>query len=64
MKAFLCGAVVSAIAFPALAQDSEDWDYAEDPSRGLAVAAVTFDHIGIAHRQLGTKAAVAVQDLS
>jgi hypothetical protein len=37
-------------AGPSWSQDADDWDFAEDRSRNLTIAAVTFDTLGIAVR--------------
>jgi len=51
MKAVVSALIAALATGPVLAQDpGDDWDYGEDPSRGLAVAAVTFDSFGVAVR--------------
>lgn len=54
MRAAALTLITALAAGPVLAQDpGDDWDYAEDASRQLSIAAVTFDTFGIAVRCMG-----------
>lgn len=47
------GLAIFLAAGPVTAQDAgEDWDFGQDPSRDLTIAAVTFDNFGVAVRCL------------
>ena len=50
MKAIVGALMASLMAAPTLAQDADDWDYAEDSARQLSIAAGTFDSFGVAAR--------------
>lgn len=50
-----------ALAVPASAQDNgDDWDFGQDASRGLTMAAVTFDNFGVAVRCLNQTVSVVI----
>lgn len=55
--------VALATGSPAAAQDSDDWDFGEDPARKLAIAAVTFDNFGVAVRCMDGNLSVVMSGL-
>lgn len=57
-------ACLTLAAVPALAQDSgDDWDFGQDASRDLSIAAVTFQNFGVAVRCVNDRLSVVVSGL-
>jgi hypothetical protein len=48
---------------PATAQDADDWDYGEDPSRQTVIAAITFANFGVAVRCIDENLSVVLSGL-
>lgn len=48
---------------PALSQDGDDWDFGQDPERGLTIAAVSFENFGVAVRCMNDSLSVVMTGL-